>query len=110
MILALYILVTYVLMMQMLKDDIYPLEHLCVLIIFSGILFLLATKENKVIQFIAHIESIIGWPHNHVDIGNLVTAVEPLVKWLIADYKSSNCRKWIKRVRTYSRRIFSSFM
>lgn len=110
MILALYILVTYVLMMQMLKDDIYPLEHLCVLIVFSTILFLLATKESKVIQFIAHIENVIGWHHSHIEIGTLVTLMEPLVKWLIADYKSSNCRKWIKRARTYSRRIFSSFI
>ena len=108
MLLALFILVTYILMMQMIKGDIGQTEHLYVLMVFAFILFRLATNEDTVKAVVYSIESVIGWNKSNKSI-----QIEPLLHkvcdWMIADYKSSNCRRWIKRSKVYAHRIFFFF-
>lgn len=108
MLLAQFILVTYILVMQMIKDDIGQVEHLYVLLMFAIILFTLATHEDKVKGIVYSIEHKVGWNQSNKSI-----EVEPILQktcdWMIADYKSSNCRRWVRRCKVYVQRIFFFF-
>lgn len=108
MLLALFILITYIILMQMIKDDIGQVEHLYVLMLFALILFTLATKEGFIQTLVRRVEEKVGWNNC-----NKSTEIEPYLRkvseWLIADYRSSNCRRWVKRLNVYAKRIFFFF-
>lgn len=84
------------------------MEHLYVLFVFGTILFTLATKENMVQTLVTTVEKHIGWNQSSKSI-ELEPLLQKICDWMIADYKSSNCRRWVKKSKVYVQRIFFFF-
>lgn len=109
--------------MHFLKSDINQFEHLIILLIFVGILIILSGYEEKIVVFQKYIDNYFGFcsldKHNknysistqtlliskQNDIKRLLDVIK---KWIIEDYKSSQCRKWIKWINNKRVIIFSS--
>jgi hypothetical protein len=118
MILTLFVISVYVTYMQILKHDIEQLDHLLILVLFLAILLILATCEEHIIKIQKLIDNKIGWgvsqeednnPSLNINVCDYITCYWPTIKgWIEEDYKSSQCRKWIKWINKNARRIFSS--
>ena len=89
--------------MRMVKDDICQTEHICVLLVFSSLLFTLATNEDAVKLFVER------WNSKYFIVSKSIY-MEEIKQWLIQDYKNSHCRIWIRKLQACVKRIFSSFM
>jgi len=92
----------------MIKNDIVPLEHLYVLTAFTVIVCVLVSREDTVKYYIKNLETNIGWNDNNNAL-KFEPYVQRIAEWLIADYKASKCRRWIRKLKVNTRRIFSSF-
>lgn len=106
--------------MYFLKSDINQFEHLITLLVFVGILMMLSGHEEKIIMSQKYIDNYLGLQQNknnentcnqtsllfnHNSIKDILTTSK---EWIIKDYKSSQCRKWIKWINNKRRIIFSS--
>jgi hypothetical protein len=94
--------------MYFVKSDISQFEHLTVLLLFTGIVMFISGNEAMIIKAQQHIDKYFGFyaqdksqyesqdklcNNNMSQIKYIITIVK---EWLIKDYKSSQCRKWIK--------------
>lgn len=104
--------------MYFLKSDINQFEHLIVLLSFITIIFIVSEKEASITAFQKYIDYCIGFDdintNNvtfHLQIPaykDLKRVLETIIQWIIKDYKSSQCRKWIKWIKNKRVIIFSS--
>lgn len=112
--------------MYFLKSDINQFEHLITLLIFVGIFMILSGHEEKINIFQKHIDNYFGFcsldkNNDNQNISNITslslpfynhTAIkhklEVIKEWIIKDYKSSQCRRWIKWINNKRLIIFSS--
>lgn len=112
--------------MYFLKSDINQFEHLITLLIFVGIFMVLSGNEGQISIFQKYIDNYLGFcsldknndNHNISNITSLslpfynqteiVHILEVIKEWIIKDYKSSQCRKWIKWINNKRLIIFSS--
>jgi hypothetical protein len=116
MILIVFIIVIYVYLMYFLKSDINQFEHLITLLLFVGILIILSGHEANIILLQKHIDNYLGLsslgkkniyePIFYSD--NMKKSLTCIQHWIIQDYKSSQCRKWIKWINNKRAIIFSS--
>ena len=104
--------------MYFLKSDINQFEHLLTLLIFVCILIILSGHEANVILLQKQIDNYLGYCTNN-NIENICNATifninyiknisQVMKQWIIKDYKSSQCRKWIKWIKNKRAIIFSS--
>jgi hypothetical protein len=104
--------------MYFLKSDINQFEHLITLFIFVGILIILSGHEANIIVLQTNIDNVLGFcstdisktnthqtSYNNDTIKHLLQVIK---RWIIEDYKSSQCRKWIKWINNKRVIIFSS--
>ena len=91
----------------MIKNDIVPWEHLYVLVIFTLIVCVITSREEVVKRHIHALEASIGWNTNNNAL-KFEPYIQRIAQWLIADYKASKCRRWVRKLRVNTRRIFSS--
>lgn len=112
-------MVIYVYLMYFIKSEINQVEHLITLSVFVGIFILLSGHEVKVITLQKHIDKYLGFcvidktdqvvSQKVIYINdNLRQALQGIIQWIIEDYKSSQCRKWIKWIKNKREIIFSS--
>lgn len=103
--------------MYFIKSEINQVEHLITLSVFVGIFILLSGHEVKVITLQEHIDKYLGFcvidktdvSHKAIYTNiNLRQALQGVIQWIIEDYKSSQCRKWIKWINNKREIIFSS--
>jgi hypothetical protein len=107
--------------MQSIKHDINQVEHLIILLMFAGLVFTLSGHEDFFISLQNNIDNYIGWNDaiimdnnngvvddtsiiRHEYFYNIVIRIK---EWIIEDYKSSQCRKWINTTNNKVRNIFS---
>lgn len=92
------------------KDEITQLEHLFIVLCFSGILFILASEEcQHVIKNIQkHIDEMLGFTtphqqeHHHSPLKTKIQYwCRTLGVWIQNDYKSSQIRRVIRRCKRY---------
>lgn len=101
--------------MLVVKSDISQFEHLIILLLFTGVL-LLSGNEKLIITTQQNIDKCLGFydvsqsqNESHSDKINQIKCIINIVKnWLIKDYKSSQCRKWVKWIKNKGMIIFSS--
>jgi hypothetical protein len=105
--------------MLVVKSDISQFEHLIILLLFTGVI-LLSGNEKLIITTQQHIDRCLGFydvsqsqneSHSNSDSDKLnqIKCILNIVKnWLIKDYKSSQCRKWVKWIKNKGMIIFSS--
>jgi hypothetical protein len=107
--------------MYFLKSDINQFEHLITLLIFIGILLMISGHEANIVIFKNYIDNYLGFSsldNKNTNILNLnLTSfnyddikhvLEFIIEWIIKDYESSQCRKWIKWINNKRTIIFSS--
>lgn len=112
--------------MYFLKYDIDQFEHLMILLVFVGIIMILSGQEEIIIMFQKYIDDYLGLSileksNNHHDINvsnqksllllnhnEIKRLIQVVKEWIIQDYKSSQCRKWIKWINNKRLIIFSS--
>jgi hypothetical protein len=107
--------------MYFLKSDINQFEHLITLLLFIGILLMISGHEANIVIFKNYIDNYLGFSSldkKNTNILNLnLTSfnyddikyvLEFITEWIIKDYKSSQCRKWIKWINNKRTIIFSS--
>lgn len=104
--------------MYFIKHDINQFEHLITLLIFVVIVIILSRNEEHICMIQKYIDNFLGlWKldennnnesvsiFNHNDIKQLSQVVK---EWIINDYKSSQCRKWVNWINNKRQIIFSS--
>lgn len=113
MILLIFIIMIYVYLMYIVKGDISQLEHLVILLMFTGMVIISAneaitSKIQKYIDRCLGLDLKLDEDNCQTDIKQMQYMIQRIKDWIIKDYKSSQCRKWIRWINNKRIIIFSS--
>ena len=97
MLLTLFIITMYICYMQGVKADIHPMEHLCILLMFVLLLSAIHHYDSQLRKLQHHIDTVV-WRDN-CRTHSLVKFLGGVVEFISKDYKSSNLRYSINRLR-----------
>lgn len=123
MLLILFIVVLYVYLMFIIKNDINQLEHLIILLMFTAIVFTITGHEQLILCLQHRIDKCL-WNQGlqvslttdclykinkcNIDKKMCIDALLAIQQWIIEDYKSSQCRKWIRWLMNNKHKIIFS--
>lgn len=102
MLLAIYIIVTYILFMCLFRADINQCEHLVVVGLFCVLLVALTTLESKIINMQQVIDSVLFTDTHHTN-PLLIGCLSTFWTWIKKDYESSQLRRGIRRTKRHVR-------
>lgn len=94
MLLTLFIISVYIFHMQCVKATIDSVEHLYTILMFTLLLIALHHYDHKLRELQRFIDTVV-WTNNHYDLIRTVT------EFILKDYKSSNLRCSINRLKNF---------